>query len=828
MKNRGFLSLLILLLLVAPTAGAVHYEYGLRIRTYPSTIKDATGLLLEGGKAISLGGDPFRMDFEINNRDDNLIGTVFRMITDRGDNIDLMYSVDREGHHYPILVTGEYVHDIRSALTTGKWMGVSIRLDPRSGEVTLDYGGTLLQVKDAGAKGAKSVRIAFGHCHIPGFQLDDVASLSLRDIYLSREGRRFRHWDLSVHDGDNCFDNLKGAPATAVNPSWLVDRYISWDQVCTQTFNKEPSIAFDPRGIFYLTSDGTSVLTHDCTTHQTRRIEAVGGDFPVNAPSQLVWDGSRLVAYNLDEGTDAVFDPGKRMWLGGALPVRDPDHWNNAATWWENGKAVVSFGGYGHYHYNNDLLIHPLQGSGPSRMYRIDEITPRYGCAITIVSDTLYIFGGRGNLSGKQGLSPRVYKDLYALDLKTAGVTKLWDMPQIPDAIWGEQMVWAPDEQSFYALGNYEGGKLVKFRKDGSAYEEVSLEVGFGGDSQYSGYNLFFDENGKKLYATMIRSQVDGTSEVLIKSLNWPPVTMQLLHQSIISPESKEPADRKNVWMAVAMALMALLAAAGWIGWRYRREHSARQDSMIELDSDSRFYDFSRNSICFFGGFSARDRDGRDITAQFTPNLRALAILLLLHSAQDSVGISSGKINRTLWSYKPEEAANNNRNVYISKLRSLLESLDGFKINNKNKIWDITLSDGAQCDWLCVKGLLAGKEDEDTLNRILELLLRGAMLPDCEFDWLDSYKGDFSNLTINVLSKLLDADNIGDELKIKAANTIFLHDFLNEDALRAKCRILYQQGKTGLAKSVYDNFCKDYLSSINLKYEVEFKDLIAD
>ena len=97
----------------------------------------------------------------------------------------------------------------------------------------------------------------------------------------------------------------------------------------------------------------------------------------------------------------------------------------------------------------------------------------------------------------------------------------------------------------------------------------------------------------------------------------------------------------------------------------------------------------------------------------------------------------------------------------------------------------------------------------------------------CEFDWLDSYKGNFSNYTINVLSKLLDAGNISDELKVKAANTIFLHDFLNEDALRAKCRILYKQGKTGLAKSVYDNFCKDYLSSINLKYEVEFKDLIS-
>ena len=821
----------LLILSLAPfQAAAAPYEYGLRIRTYPYSTNEQTALLLEGGKAIDLKGEPFRMDFELYNRQDNLLGTVFRIITEKGDNIDLMYSVDRNDNHYPILVTGEYVHDIRAALTTRKWLPVSIEIDPRDGEISLDYAGTVMTVKDAGARGARHLRIAFGHCLIPGYTLDDVASIALRDIMLYRGERRIRHWDLSVHDGDVCLDNLKGAPATTVYPNWLVDRYISWDEVFTKTFSREPSVAFDPAEVFYMSADGSVISVYDCRTRESRQIEAVAGAYPAHAPNQLIWNGSRLVSYNLDECTEAFFNPERKAWEGGELPSKDHNYWNNAATWWEREQAVVSFGGYGHYHYNNDLLIQRCGSEGTDRQYRIEEITPRYGCAVAIVSDTLYIFGGRGNLSGKQGLSPKLYKDLYALDLHTLEVRKLWEMPQLPDAIWGEQMIWDDEENCFYAFGSFDGGKLIKFSKDGSGYEEVSLSAGFGGDSQFSCYDLFFDASGKKLYATLIRAQVSGESTVQVKSLNWPPVTMQLLHQSIVKPVEKAAGRKLHPGVIAALAILALLAAAGWISWllKKKKESANEETARIDLDAGHRHYDFSRNSICFFGGFNVRDRNGKDITAQFTPNLKALTILLLLHSADDSVGISSGKVNRTLWSYKPEEAANNNRNVYISKLRSLLESLDGFKINNKNKIWDITLSDGAQCDWLCVKSLLAGKEDEDTLNRILELLLRGAMLPDCEFDWLDSYKGDFSNLTINVLSKLLDADNIGDELKIKAANTIFLHDFLNEDALRAKCRILYQQGKTGLAKSVYDNFCKDYLSSINLKYEVEFKDLIAD
>ena len=103
----------LLILSLAPfRAAAAPYEYGLRIRTYPYSTNEQTALLLEGGKAIDLKGEPFRMDFELYNRQDNLLGTVFRIITEKGDNIDLMYSVDRNDNHYPILVTGEYVHDI--------------------------------------------------------------------------------------------------------------------------------------------------------------------------------------------------------------------------------------------------------------------------------------------------------------------------------------------------------------------------------------------------------------------------------------------------------------------------------------------------------------------------------------------------------------------------------------------------------------------------------------------------------------------------------------------------------------------------------------------
>lgn len=108
------------LLLSCLTASAEKYEYGLKITTYPSPSKELTGLLLEGGKGLDAKGDEFRMEFDLYNRNDNVFGTIFRIITDKGDNIDLMYNIDMDNIHYPILVTGEYVHDLRVGIPMDK------------------------------------------------------------------------------------------------------------------------------------------------------------------------------------------------------------------------------------------------------------------------------------------------------------------------------------------------------------------------------------------------------------------------------------------------------------------------------------------------------------------------------------------------------------------------------------------------------------------------------------------------------------------------------------------------------------------------------------
>ena len=239
-------------------------------------------------------------------------------------------------------------------------------------------------------------------------------------------------------------------------------------------------------------------------------------------------------------------------------------------------------------------------------------------------------------------------------------------------------------------------------------------------------------------------------------------------------------------------------------------------------------YECSQSCICFFGGFRVLDKAGNNVTNLFTPILKNLLILLILYTGKDEKGIVSHKMLQLLWSDKSEKSAQNNRNVYISKLRNILEQIGDIKIINKNSFWTIQFGEETFCDYLEALRLFNNVSNENNLERLLELLLHGAMLPNTEAEWIDVFKTDFSNMTIDLLSQLLKEDSLSDTLKLAIADTLFQHDYINEEALSAKCRILCQQGKKGLAKLVFDSFCKEYSNLLADEYPHSLKDIIGE
>jgi len=445
------------------------------------------------------------------------------------------------------------------------------------------------------------------------------------------------------------------------------------------------------------------------------------------------------------------------------------------------------------------------------------------------------VFGGRGNLSGKQELSPKNYYDLYTVNTKTLEVRQLWDLGSSPfggDFISSENFVYNWANGDFYFLSNLDGYTLLKLRPEQPGLEKMSLPIPPLRNAQYTYINLWHSYALQKMYAVILQSQVDGHTDVDIYEIGYPPLPVSMIMQE--GHAELEKGD--GLWWKILLGILGAVAAVDYVWYRFfrnkvRHRKPAAKESLAEREENYEperlFYDFSRSSVNFFGGFRVKDREGNDVTAQFTPTVKALLILLIVSTAK-SGGIASQKINHLLWSYKPDDTANNNRNVYMSKLRGLLEGVGDVRIQNQNKLWSISFEGDTQCDYLEALRLFQEGAVEDDVDRLLELFLRGQMLPNTELDWIDEYKSAFSNAAIDFLSRQLLREDLSDKTLLQAANTIFQHDFLNEDALRAKVRILCRENKPGLAKTIYDNFCKEYRKSLGVEYTVPFKQMIEE
>lgn len=854
-------------------------EYGIHIQTYPHQPTEFTTIALDNDQPIEIGKKDLRLEMDIWAYPINPLGSICRVLSDNGSHVDLMYSVgDDSADRYPMLVLGDKDVMQSTPIQCGEWVHVAITMSPTSGKVTIDYDGEVSEAVYDEFKGTRSVRINVGLCRLPDFLLFDVASIAVKDVSIYRGSKEIRHWKMERHAGNVCYDEIAQAPATVDNAHWIIDEAVTWKKIHTAEFPYFPSVAFDPRvATFYLAYRGDpSLYIYHATEGATDTIITKGGEYAAIYPNQLIYitQFHQLLSYNLDEDIFSAFDPISHCWESNRKSTKEHGYWNNTIVYNPADSALVSFGGYGFYHYNNTLLRSYPYSDKPQRAVTLDSINPRYACSSALVDSILYIFGGRGCPSGRQELSPRNYYDMYAVNLNNDRVTKLWGdntqpLPGGQDFIVGENMIYNRDENCMYIWGTLNGGTLFRVDMATGRFEEVSLPMSASLKAQTLYCNLYYSAPQKSFYSVMINSDVNGASTVNIYQLDYPPVPVASLALDPITPRKNESSSATKIVIILVSLLAIALAATLYI--MARRRHNDDEDTAEHLNTpapcdlpdtttaaepddtpspaqtptaeteavrtDERtetvparpHYDLTTSSIRFLGGFRVFDSNSQDITPQFTPTLKQLLILLVLYTGKNPMGIPNNKLLSILWGDKEEEAAKNTRNVYMSRLRNLLSQIGNVTIQTHNGFRNISFGPGTTCDYLEALRLFSESDnstDGENIDRLLELLFNGVMLPNVELDYVDNFKSSFSNDTLDLLSGLIQKPELSNSLKLKIADTLFQHDFINEDALRIKCQILHAQGRTGVAQTVYKSFCKEYKSIVGSDYPVSLTDII--
>ena len=850
----------VLLCMVGKVDASSLYDYGLSLKSHSVPGIERTTLYLDDNQPFSIKNDfiiSFQMYVRANEHD---FGTILHLHTNTNQFIRFSF-VAGEQRHFPALVLNEGIININSPIEREKWLDVSLHLRLKDNVIEIDYDNKKISAM-APLQGVKSVTALFGQMKE---YLSDVAPIDLRNVTITQDGKQIREWKLWKHNDTVCYDEIEGAVARAIHPVWLIDNHIEWKLVHQAKIPGKLDVAFNAReALFYLVrSQSIDVLDENGTLQ--KEIAIRGGYPAVEFPNHLLYDtlSNKLVSYYPKKGITSRFSFDTERWSNEIRNTEEASNYNHARTFNPADSSFYFFGGYGFYQYRNDLYRMKYSTNQIEQVEYERPLYPRYSAAMAIVGDELYIFGGRGNKYGKQELSSHYYWGLCAINLKNKQSRIVWqkNQPQEEGTIMASTMYFEPSDSSFYAVSTNKGGVLWKISMKDSVYSEVSKPIYNESTYQDSDFSLYTSPSHGKLFLVLDKILSNHTHELAIYSINMPLVNEVEIRQSTAGESIN------NRWYLYTIGILLLLVLAGFVLYRFKYNSKNKkapatkkgteknvattgkaqglsdvtesktipkkewmQESETIFTETVNYYDRSRASISLLGCFNVRDKDGNDITSNFTPRLKHLLILLILYTEKNAQGILASKTTEILWPDKEETAARNNRNVNLRKLRVLLESIGDMEVMIENNFLRIKWGTGVFCDYhtliTCTKQFEQEKSEE-LLNRILEILLYGPLLPNTILDWLDDFKDDYSSYSIDLLKNLLDIEisRNHQDMIIRLADIMFLHDPLNEEALAAKCSVLVTQGKKGIARNLYDRFCKEYHDSMGETYKVPFADL---
>ena len=279
----------------------------------------------------------------------------------------------------------------------------------------------------------------------------------------------------------------------------------------------------------------------------------------------------------------------------------------------------------------------------------------------------------------------------------------------------------------------------------------------------------------------------------------------------------------------IAIALAFLLFIYFKLPARYRRKHYLPLAKIKELEESEDDYP-ERNYIQLFGDFKVVDRDGLEISGQFTPKIKQLFLLILVSSQYKRKGISTKELSQVLWPDLNYLNAKNSRGVTIRKLRIILDQLDQVEVLFNVDRWTIHFSKSVYCDYAeCLK-LLAHNKDKNPgfYLDFYKTIRAGEIFKDESHEWLDDFKGNIGNNIVDNLLKFihhLDMDR-DSELILKLSDRILITDPVNDQALSYKLRTLVKQDNLNTAKYTYEKFASLYAELYNEKLELTFDDFL--
>lgn len=799
-------------------------NYGLNFKSYNEDKDNRTNLNLTPQNSFLLK-DYFSIEFKVKFKDEKpFYGYVVRIVIDKSKSIDIVLNTKDVLN----LVAGDdisyFFPKSTKIFNPIQWNKIRIELFPLKNSLRFSVNG-----KGKGfsydLKSCSKVDAYFGANIEPKFSTFDVPRMCLKDVavYDVPEHKKY-FWKLERHGLDGVYDSIQHVFASAKSPDWIIDQRIKWHKESSFQFSSIAYPIFDGRDkIYFVSRDKLGKYSIQNKNYSTNSFSP---HLPIDSiTNQFLYDENQnqIIYYDFENKAVSYLDLVHYKWSNPILRKDLSGYLKHNSFISPIDHSVVQLFGYGFHTYKSEKHSFVRTTGKWNKETFKDKISPRYLSSIAIEDSTLYIYGGIGNKSGKQENGINVRNDFYAVNLKDNSVKSIWniDNPEHGE-VASSSLIINKEKGLFYALcfqpNKYKSYLVLnQFGLVKPNRKVLADTIPYFFQDTESSSDLYLSKETSQLICVTVHKVKPGKFEAQIYSLAYPPLIASEIFQS-----------KSTFWswfwgvvgffiVAISMAVFMLIR---------KRSQIVNKAPILSTDSDDEFLQNIiiplplkelKEGVYFLGGFQVINKDGVDVTGEFTPVMKFLLVSIILFTQKSGKGISNVKIKDIIWPDKSEESARNNRSVNLSKIRLILSTLTGFDISNDNSYWTISYGESAFCDYIQTVALLneAQRNKDISIEHVLHLLSlvsSGELLPNISLDWVDTFKSEYSNLVIDVLLSLKEHENLIHDQRVQftIANTILVLDTLNEEAIKLKCLALVQMGRIKIAKAEYDTFCKEY------------------
>ena len=829
-------------------------NYGLEFKSHEVDKENRTGLDLTPEKSFNFSkGFTISFDVLFERKSTQIFGYILRIIGNNNQNIDFILASEY-GFYPNIRATSSETESLLNYVfekfgnTYDEWIHINLTVETEKNLLLISIGNENYSFDMQNAKDFKNVNLVFGKNDYLSSRIRDVPPMIIKDILIKDlKEKPLYHWPLSKHTDEGAYDELKNHFAYCSNPSWIMNNRASWEKLSTFTTKSNPQICYNEKENVIAIVDAHYFNNYNTNTGILEKDSFILGVPHGNLINQLVYHPieNKYFSYSF-ENKASYYDSHNKSW-NNSLTDFDQNHWHHNRYIYPGDSCLYVFFGYGHHNYSDGIIRYDFKkGAFEAVNFSGNKIYPRYLSGLgKIDDDRVLIFGGYGSTSGNQTLFPKNYYDCYIVNLKEKEIKKLWEL-NIADNnfVVSNSLIVDSINNCFYSLcfpqqefSTYL--QLYRFSMEKPHCDILADSIPFSFHDIQSYCDLYLNNRTNKLYAITYSPLVaNSASSVSIYSLAYPPLSKADLFQNNVKKQY-----RKLTALAGMIFLLCLLGGFFIFAKKIKMKNNKSIDIIQETEDFEPVVGIKpvnirdeKQSIFLFGGFQVMDKNGQDITGDFTPLLKQLFIIILLNTLKDGKGISSLKLRETLWFDKSEESAKNNRGVYLSKLRQIFEQIGLIQIiKNQNSYWIVEFGNDIYCDYYEALILIERLKDKNNrtvkdIKRLFSIISYGEMLPNLQIDWVDPFKANFLNEILDIFADILkqSESDITPQEYVDLANTILIHDSLNEEALRLKCSSLIKIGKIGLAKKIYNSFVKEYNLLFGKNFKYSFNQIISN